>query len=461
MDRMTGHDASLLYMETPTHFNVGYGLMFIEPPAGSGMFSFESFKGWLSGRCDEIATYRQHAYKPWWNFSHPVWRPDPNFDIDNHLHYLKISGRQAGDGELLTLCGHLASMPMDLTRPLWEWWYLDSLDNGTVAMFTKVHESCIDGVQGTTLTRQTTGAISNDSPEILIRDHGTPGTREIFVTGLLERASRPAYLVAQIWRTAALTLRKNQKPSSDLLPRAFTAPRTHFNRTLTANRNLAYARLDLKAVKAVKNHYRTTVNTVVLYLVASALRNYLLCADDLPDGPLVAYIPKAVHGAPGVEGRNQTSGFLTYLHTEVVDAEQRMSKTIASASTSRSYFESLGPTLISDWARFSSPLWGKGLRLYSRLRLADKHKVLQYLVISNIGGGLIDLDLGGARVVDLIPFASIYDGSALFVGITSVNDNLDIGLIGCPEYTPDIGYLAEQLSKELDGIAIFSGRAED
>jgi len=82
-------------------------------------------------------------------------------------------------------------------------------------------------------------------------------------------------------------------------------------------------------------------------------------------------------------------------------------------------------------------------------------------VISNIGGGLIDLDLGGARVVDLIPFGSIFDGSALFVGVTSVNNNLDIGLIGCPEYTPDIDYLAEQLSKELDNIADLSGRVGD
>src|SRR5262249_1955428 len=163
------------------------------------------------------------------------------------------------------------------------------------------------------------------------------------------------------WRTAALSLRKKKKPSIDLMPKAFTAPRTRFNRTLTANRILAYARIDLESVKAVKNHYRTTVNTVVLYLVASALRDYLLYTDDLPDRPLVAYIPKAVHGAPGAEGRNQTSGFLTYLHTEVADAKQRMSKTIASATTSRSYFESLGPTLISDWARLSSPLWGRGL----------------------------------------------------------------------------------------------------
>ena len=43
----------------------------------------------------------------------------------------------------------------------------------------------------------------------------------------------------------------------------FTAPRTVLNGSLTADRNVAFARLDLDDVKKVKNHFGVKVNDVV------------------------------------------------------------------------------------------------------------------------------------------------------------------------------------------------------
>jgi WS/DGAT/MGAT family acyltransferase len=298
---------------------------------------------------------------------------------------------------------------------------------------------------------QTTGEATPAG--VFVMNSGSPSDRAIFFTGLRERLTRPVHLVRQL-RSVAVSLRhRTPRPPAELVPKFFQSPRTRFNRALTPNRNLAWAPLPLDTVKAVKNHYGTKVNTVVTYLVASALRAYLQHDGDLPDRPLVAYMPKAVHGAAGIDGRNQTSGFLAYLHTDIEDPEQRMLKTIESTDAAKAHCEAQQATLVSGWARFSSPLWGKAFRLYSRLKLADKHPVVQSLVISNLGAGLANHYIAGARVVDLMPFGAPIEGSVLFICAAAFDDRLEIGLMGCPEHMPELDYLAQQLPAELRAIA--------
>ena len=101
--------------------------------------------------CEHIEIYRQHVYNPWWNVSHPVWRVDPNFDLDNHLHRIQLSQQPADEAAVLEVCGRIASAPLDLTRPLWEWWLIEGLPDGRVAVFSRMHEAILDGVQAKSL----------------------------------------------------------------------------------------------------------------------------------------------------------------------------------------------------------------------------------------------------------------------------------------------------------------------
>ena len=54
------------------------------------------------------------------------------------------------------------------------------------------------------------------------------------------------------------------------------------------------ASTSLEDVKRVKNHFGMTVNDVVMALVTTALRRWLLDHDALPTGPLVAAVPVSV-----------------------------------------------------------------------------------------------------------------------------------------------------------------------
>ncbi|MDT7791439.1 MAG: diacylglycerol O-acyltransferase / wax synthase, partial [Mycobacterium sp.] len=90
----------------------------------------------------------------------------------------------------------------------------------------------------------------------------------------------------------------------------FAGPPTRFNASVTADRNVALAQLDLEDIKKVKDRFKVTVNDVVMALCASVLRWFLSDHAELPARSLVAMVPVSVHEKSDRPGHNQLSGML-------------------------------------------------------------------------------------------------------------------------------------------------------
>ena len=60
------------------------------------------------------------------NLDHPVWVDDNNFDVNRHLHRIGLPP-PGGRAELAEICGHIASLPLDRSRPLWEMWVIEGV----------------------------------------------------------------------------------------------------------------------------------------------------------------------------------------------------------------------------------------------------------------------------------------------------------------------------------------------
>ncbi|MFP3905976.1 MAG: WS/DGAT/MGAT family O-acyltransferase [Acidimicrobiales bacterium] len=459
MKRLSGLDATFLYLETPTcHMHV-CGLAVYDPSEAPGGWSFEKVKEVYTSRLHLAPPFRQRIVEVPLGLHHPLWIEDPDFDIDQHMHQVTAPA-PGGPRELAELAAHLVTIQLDRSRPLWEMWIIDGLEHGHVAVLSKLHHATIDGESGTELTVATldlTPEIAVHEPETeWVPDH-VPNEVELLGYATNSLVRQPVRVAKSLQRSLSAGLdlrRRNRRPEAKPPPAPFAAPRTSFNRALTRNRSFAPVTLSLSEAKQVKRAFGTTLNDVILALCSGALRHYLLERGEEPDAPLVAMVPISVR-TPEQNGEmgNQVTSALASLATDLDDPAERLQTIAAGTREVKSQQEVIGATTLQDWAEFAAPaVFARAARLYSRTRMADRHRPIFNLTISNVPGPPFPLYLAGAQMVHNYPMGPIYDGGGLNITVMSYLDNLDFGVVACPELVDDVWTIADGLRTSLDEL---------
>ena len=110
-------------------------------------------------------------------------------------------------------------------------------------------------------------------------------------------------------------------------------------------------------------------------------------------------------------------------------------------------------SMLQDWAEHAAPnTFSLAARMYSSLRLADRHPVVHNLVISNVPGPPIPLYFNGARLVELHPLGPVMDGAGLNVTVLSNMDAIGFGFIACRELMPELWDLADAVPGAVEEL---------
>jgi diacylglycerol O-acyltransferase / wax synthase len=461
MQRLSGLDASFLYLETSDQPMHVCSIMELDTSTMPGGYTFDRLRDALSLRIRAMPQFREKLANSRLNLDHPVWVDDNNFDIDRHLHRIGLPP-PGGRAELSEICGHIASLPLDRRRPLWEMWVIEGVAgtdchrDGRIGVMVKVHHAGVDGVTGANLMSQLcTTEADAPAPDPVDGVGGASGW-EIAAGGLVRFASRPLHLANVVPGTVSSvvgTLLRAREGQT--MARPFAAPRTVFNARISGRRNVALAKLDLEDIKTVKNHFGVKVNDVVMALVSGVLRQYLAERNALPDTSLVATVPVSVHGKSDRPGRNQVSGMFSSLQTHIADPVERLKAIAEANSVAKQHSSAIGATLLQDWTQFAAPaVFGIAMRVYARTRLTEMP--VHNLVVSNVPGPQIPLYMLGCEVKAMFPLGPIFHGSGLNITVMSLNRNLDVGLISCPQLLPDLWAMADEFAigmQELRAIA--------
>jgi WS/DGAT/MGAT family acyltransferase len=455
MQRLTGLDASFLYLETSSQLLHVCGLMTVDGSTMPGGYSFAKFKQRLETRVALIPAFRRKLHNPLWNLSHPVWVEDNDFDLDHHVHRIGVPA--PGDShELAELCAHIAGQPLDRGRPLWEMFVIEGLADGEVAVLLKMHHASVDGVSGASLITYLAGPEPDSPPPEPGRNGGSnqaaPGQFSLLRNSITSVAKLPfevARLLPGLVGMAPSWMGKALHGKG--MPVPFTAPRTSLNGTITGHRSVAYTSVSLDDVKKVKNAFGVTVNDVVLAMCAGALRKFLADRGELPDDPLVATVPVSVHERTERDhGANKVSAFFASLPTHLADPAARVFMLAENNRLAKDHHYTIDADMLQDWAQFSgATMLGLAVRAYSALRLAEKHRVVQNLVISNVPGPPMPLYLLGARITGLYPLGPVFHGAGLNMTVLSNAGKVDIGLLGAWELVPDLWPLAAAMPAAL------------
>jgi len=461
MQRLTGLDATFLYVETPTtHMHVASTAIF-DPSTAPGGYSFDALRQLVSDRLPLLPPFRRRLVEVPFSLHHPIWIEDPDFDLDYHLRRAALPS-PGGPAELAAFAADVAGRPLDRRRPLWEMYVVEGLEHGMIACVTKVHHAAIDGVSGAELTVNLLDLQPEPAPvppqEEEWKPDRVPTDLEMVGYAVSSLARQPLAAAKAVRRTVGMGLnlrRRNRQPGVNPPPAPFSAPRTLLNRSVTAHRTLAFTEVHLDQVKAIKDALGGTVNDVVMAICSGGLRRYLAEHDDLPtDKSLIAMVPVSVRtedqkGAMG----NQVSSMFVSLATDIDDPKERYGIIREATTAAKDQEKAISASVLTDWTEFAAPaVAARAARLVSSMRVLERMAPIFNVTISNVPGPPFPLYSAGAQMKAMYPMGPISDGVALNITVMSYMGTMYFGLMACPEVVPDIWDLASAMNEALEEL---------
>ena len=460
-DRLTAMDAQFLYMERPTaHMHVG-GVSILDPSTKpDGPLLFDDLKSHVLRRLHLVPRFRQKVVFLPFNVGRPMWTDDERFDIDFHMRRASIPS-PGGHKELADFVQRVHSRPLDRTKPLWEIYFIEGLEGGLVAIYSKTHHALIDGVSGM------------DIASVLF--DFTPDTRDVH-SEEWKPAKEPSTIeLLRHWAVDSIThpieAMAHQATGAVGAPRAMLgrvgtmlgalqqqigsgmAPASPFNVPIGPNRRFSFTDVPVADAKAVKNALGGTVNDVILTAVAGMLRRALIARGvSTANLSMRAMVPVSTRDeSQKMALGNRVSMFFVDLPVGEMDPDERLHRISAATKHFKDSGQAIGAATLVGLTRWAPPtLHALAARLTVRQRFAN-------IVVTNVPGPQVPLYLLGARLQGMYPLMNLTETMALMVAITSLSGDMGFGFTGDWDAVPDIDDLPDYLQAALSDLKKAAG----
>ena len=415
----------------------------------------------------------------------PYWIEDPDFDLDFHVRHHAVPPPGTPQ-QLSDVVSRIHARPLDRSRPLWELYVIDGVDDGRMAAtFTKVHHATIDGASGAMML----AALLDLDPEgstpepVPWQPEAVPSDRQLLERTMLEYVKRPEKFIRLSVRAmrelSAATRNGGLRVMADVLAQPVPGPLGDFMRrrlrgtdnevdhppALAGDRRATHAveRLDrrpppLRLHDGAARRRQERAPRRRLHVQRRRHGAVLGHAAPLPDeARLPARRAADRHGAGQRAHRsdedtyqNRVSALFADLATNEPDPRRRIDRLKATMDRAKTDFRAIPAETLQDFTQFAPPaIAARAMRMYSRLRIADRTAPPFNLVISNVPGPSFPLYGAGAELLHFYPVSAIVDGIGLNITVQSYNGNLDFGFVCDRDLVPDVWLMTDLLQESM------------
>jgi diacylglycerol O-acyltransferase / wax synthase len=450
LDRLTAVDASFLHQENAdSHMHIGAVTIFEGPPP-----PFTAVAEHIRSRLHLVPRYRQKLAHPPFETGRPLWIDDASFNIEYHVRHSALPA-PGTEQQLYRLAARIVSQQLDRSKPLWECWFVEGLEDDRFALIFKTHHALVDGVSGVDLATvlfDLSPTPQPPEPEPW-QPRPEPTGAELLAAGAAGFAKTAIKVTERTLAAgtnpaaAADALRDIGEGIGEMLWAILNpAPETPLNAEIGPHRRYAVVRNRLEDFRYVKGVFGGTVNDVVLTVVSGALARWLRSRGVRTEGlELRALVPVSIRPRDQRHALgNQIVLMRGPLPVYIRDPVARLRFVKQQMDGLKESKQALGARVIADVQQMAPPTI---LAQASRLQFSTR---LFNLIVTNVPGPQFPIYMLGREMLTFFPIAFLPRGHALAIAIMSYNGAIDFGLLGDYDAAPDIDTIADGIE---DGLA--------
>lgn len=430
-----------------------------------GKVRFKQILDMLQNRAHLSPIFRRKlAFVPY-NLGRPYWIEDPDFDMEYHVRHIALP--KPGDWrQLCILTARIHSQPLRRDKPLWEIYVIEGLNNidgyppGCFALLMKVHHCAMDGATGTQfmnivhdLTPETRNV--GEAPPWLVE---RPSMAKMLGKAYIDAWRKPGQIF-DIIKEAGPTFMRLRKGKQDKdFHNLEDKPKTRFQGKISRHRVVEARKFDFEVIRAIKNTQPgTTVNDVMLTIVAGGMRKYLDGKGELPQQSLVTGCPIDVRSVEERAAGGNMVGFMNVaLRTDITDPCERLAAVHAESQSAKAYAEALGPRFAVDLTDvMPGNVLSLAIRTASATGLAEASTVFN-TIVTNVPGAPFQLYMCGAALIDFISLGPLLPNVGLFHIVYSSVQNkkgsINLSFTACRDMLPDPAVYADCLQASFDEL---------
>jgi len=458
MERLSATDASFLAGEKESsHMHVGAVMIFEGPPP-----DHEETLDHIESRLHLVPRYRQKLAVPRFEMGRPLWVDDPSFNLDYHVRHTALAS-PGGLEQLRLLTARIFSQRLDRSKPLWECWFVQGLEDDRFAIISKAHHALVDGISGVDLAT----VLFDLSPVPPERAHvpkwtprPEPSQVELIAEGVKGLIRRP-FELGRGALGAALdpehTIRRVRNAAEGFGEVAWAglnpAPETPLNVPIGSHRRIVWVETELDQFKTIKNSLGGSVNDVVLAVTSGALGRWLRTRGVRTEGlELRAQVPVSIrsddeHDRLG----NRITVMRAPLPVYARDPIERLRIVRESMQGLKESKQALAAKMLVELEDFAPPtILSMAARTHWSTRLFN-------MIVTNVPGPQFPIYLLGRELLELVPVAFLPDNYALTIAAMSYNGKLVFSLLGDYDAMPDIDLVGEYMQESLQELLTAAG----
>lgn len=484
MKPLSGMDNLFLQMEHGNQYmHVASLGIYDQTTAPGGSVRFKQILKFFSDRIQKAKVFRRRLVVPPFNIDRPYWVEEAEIDVEYHVRHIALPA--PGDWrQLMIQVARLHSRPLDRSKPLWEAYVIEGLDNitgiakGSFAFYIKFHHAAVDGEAGAQLV-QTIHSLTNaldegeHAPNVVVADR-EPTKVELYsraiasrgaqffdagklLANLGSRASKVGIDMAasgKLFEVSQKLIEKSMTAAIPKMPGADSAsaalkhkPMTRFDQMVSPHRVVDAMGVSLDDCKTIREHVaEVTINDIFIATCGGAVRRYLDSKGELPKQSLSALMPISTRG----ENKNQDVGnqvgmVPVPLRSDIADPILRLQGARKGARQSTGASSVLGHDFSAKLIQVMPAFAAEGLINKGMVPLCNT-------TVSNVRGPNVPLFLAGAKLQVFLPISIPFNGIGLNMTGFSYNGVLWVCFVSCRNMLPDPKFFRQCLNDSFAEI---------